>query len=304
MNSRFRIPADVDREDRLLAGLTARQLAIVGTAAVALWAAYTGVGRLLPLPIFAGLAAPMALAAAALAFGRRDGLGADRLALAALRMARSPRRMAAAAAGGAATPGWVAARAGSPPAPLALPARDVDESGTLDLGGDGAAIVCSASSLNFGLRTEAEQLALVGALGRFLNSQRAPLQVLVRAERVDIRAAVADLAERAGSLPHPALEDCALEHASFLADLAARRDVLRRQVLVVFREPRSGDSAATDLARRAAEARTSLATAGVTLVALEGAEARAALARAADPESAPGPAAPAPADGVVRGRRA
>lgn len=164
--------------------------------------------------------------------------------------------------------------------------------------------MCAASSLNFGLRTEAEQLALVGAFGRFLNSQRDPLQVLVRAERVDLRAAVAELADGAGALPHPALDACAREHASFLADLAARRDVLRRQVLVVFRQPRAGDSAASDLARRAEEARATLAAASVTLRALEGAEARAALARAADPESPPAPADLAPPDDVVRGRRA
>jgi len=36
---RVRIPADVDRPDKLLAGLTARQLAILAVAAVVLWAA-------------------------------------------------------------------------------------------------------------------------------------------------------------------------------------------------------------------------------------------------------------------------
>jgi hypothetical protein len=299
--SRFRIPADVDREDRLLAGLTARQLAILGMAAVALWFVYATVGRFVPPPVFAGLAAPVALAAAALALGRRDGLGADRLALAALRLARSPRRLVPDGEG-ADAPAWVAARTGSPPAPLRLPARDIDEGGMLDLGSDGAALVCAASSLNFGLRTEAEQLALVGAFGRFLNSQRDPLQVLVRAERVDLRAAVADLAERAGALPHPALEGCAREHAGFLADLSARRDVLRRQVLVVFREPRAGEAAASGLARRAEEARASLAAAGVTLRTLEGDEARAALARAADPEAPPGPEHVGAAADVVRGK--
>jgi Ca2+-binding RTX toxin-like protein len=40
VTGRVRIPADVDREDRLLAGLSARQLAILGTAAVVLWVAY------------------------------------------------------------------------------------------------------------------------------------------------------------------------------------------------------------------------------------------------------------------------
>jgi hypothetical protein len=38
--SRVRIPADVERPDKLLAGLTARQLAILAVTAVALWAGY------------------------------------------------------------------------------------------------------------------------------------------------------------------------------------------------------------------------------------------------------------------------
>ena len=38
--ARVRVPADVERPDRVLAGLTARQLALLAVAAVALWAAY------------------------------------------------------------------------------------------------------------------------------------------------------------------------------------------------------------------------------------------------------------------------
>jgi len=303
VSGRVRIPADVDREDRLLAGLSPRQLAILGTAAVVLWVVYVATQRVLPVAVFAGLAAPIAMGAALLALGRRDGLSADRLALAALRQRRSPRRLVAATDDGIApTPHSVAALAGSPPAPLELPVRSVHEGGVLDLGADGAALVCAASSLNFGLRTEGEQNALVAAFGRFLNSLQAPLQVVVRAERVDLRAAVDDLAERAGGLPHPALEACAREHASFLAGLAARRDVLRRQVLIVFRHAQGGEGAASELARRAEAAAAALAAAAITMRALDGAEARAVVARATNPESAPPPPGMAAPDDVVWGR--
>ena len=43
--SRVRIPADVEREDRILAGLTARQLAILAVPAVVLWVAYEATRR-------------------------------------------------------------------------------------------------------------------------------------------------------------------------------------------------------------------------------------------------------------------
>ena len=50
---RVRIPADVERPDKLLAGLTARQLAILGVAAVVLWAGYAATRHVVPAVAFA-----------------------------------------------------------------------------------------------------------------------------------------------------------------------------------------------------------------------------------------------------------
>ena len=47
------IPADVDRPDKILAGLTARQVAIAATAAVIIWAGFEATRHVLPLPAFA-----------------------------------------------------------------------------------------------------------------------------------------------------------------------------------------------------------------------------------------------------------
>lgn len=90
---RARIPADIEREDRLLAGLSARQIAILGATALVLWAIYVSTRHHLPPIAFGALAAPIAGLAAALALGRADGLSLDRLMRAALRQARSPRRL-------------------------------------------------------------------------------------------------------------------------------------------------------------------------------------------------------------------
>ncbi|MGH9078604.1 MAG: PrgI family protein [Acidimicrobiales bacterium] len=68
--TRVRIPADVEREDRLLANLTARQLAILGVAGMVLWAAYDATRHLLPVAAFAAVAAPFAGVATLLALGR------------------------------------------------------------------------------------------------------------------------------------------------------------------------------------------------------------------------------------------
>ncbi len=109
--------------------------------------------------------------------------------------------------------------------------------GVLDLGSDGAAVVCAATTVNLGLRTPAEQDALMAGYGAWLNSLSGPVQVLVRADRIDLEPLVVQLEDGAAELADPALEAAALAHAEFLADLAAGRDLLRRQILLVIREP-------------------------------------------------------------------
>jgi hypothetical protein len=75
--------------------------------------------------------------------------------------------------------------------------------------------------------------------------------VLIRAGRADLVGAVTALRETAGGLPHPALEAAALEHASFLENLAEEWDVLTRQVLLVIREPAHGSCPVSARALRA-----------------------------------------------------
>ena len=236
------IPADIERPDKILAGLTARQAAILATAAVLIWAAFEATRRLVAPPVFAVLAAPVAVAAAALVMGQRDGLTLDRLLAAAWRHARSPRRLVTAPGGIPAPPAWagpqLARRQGGPPAPLDPLYRAVTAEGVIGLGDGGAAVAAAVSTVNLALRTPAEQDALTAAYGRWLNSLTGPVQILIRAGHADLSAAVADLEDTAPALPDPALEAAALDHAAFLTDLAASRDLLTRQVLLVTREPR------------------------------------------------------------------
>jgi len=129
----------------------------------------------------------------------------------------------------------------------------------------------------------------VAAFARLCNALTGPVQILVRAEPVDLSEAVAELLDAAGGLPHPRLEEAAREHARFLADLGAGRDLLRREVLVVVQEPtgfvtKDPEVAAARLRRRAEEAANALAAAGVTLSALDGESGSAALSHAVAPD--------------------
>ena len=281
------IPADIERPDKILAGLTARQVAILTTATVIIWAGFEATRRLVALPVFAVMAAPVAVAAAALVMGQRDGLSLDRLLIAAWRHARSPQRLITAPGGIPAPPPWVsqhlASQQGAPPAPLEPLYRAVTNDGVIGLGDGGAAVAAAVSTVNLALRTPAEQDALTAAFGRWLNSVTGPAQILIRAGRADLSGAVAALEDTAPALPDPALEDAALDHAAFLAELAASRDLLTRQVLLVTREPRRTGGGGARAAQRVAEAARLLAAADLTVSVLDGGQVTALLTAASDP---------------------
>src|ERR1700741_220423 len=125
------IPANLDREDRLVANLTARQLAILTPTAILIWALYLATDTLIPLPAFAVVAIPLIGTAAALALVERDGITLDRLALHPPRQAGQPRHLILAPNGIPALPAWAAMseQAGPLPAPLRLPARAIRADG-------------------------------------------------------------------------------------------------------------------------------------------------------------------------------
>lgn len=298
--SRLVIPADVDRDDILVAGLTARQLAWLAAGGAVLIGLWSISRPLLAIPLFLMLAAPLATVVVVLAMGRRDGLSADHLLFAWLRQHRGGRRLVPAPEGIAALPRWAPHRSG--PAPVAFPVAGIGYAGLVDLDDAGIAIVCQASSLNFGLRTAAEQEAVVAAVGRWLNSLDGPVQVVVRSERVDVGEMVAAVRDDAPGLPHPALEAAAVDHAAFLADLAGKAEVLRRVVFLVFRHL-GGPGGAERLGGRAEEAARSLAGAGITVRRLEADEVIAALGRTVNPDRPPRPAGMARPGEIIRWHR-
>jgi hypothetical protein len=287
--------------DRIFAGLTARQLAILGGHALVLGLLYVALGERLPLSLLGAVAVPIALLGLLWATTSPGGTTWERMALSALSHFARPRRRVLAPEGIPEPPAW----AGATPslAPLEFPARDTSPDGHVDLGGDGAAAICRASSVNFALRSEEEQLALVEGFARFLNALDAPVQFLVRSNRVDLRGLIEAIEEEAGGLPHPALEAAGREHAGFLRSLGARRDALSRQVLLCFREPGGGspEESVSSLGHRVEEAGALLRGLGVRVVRLEGREATDLLARATDPEAEPPRAGAGSSSGAVEG---
>ncbi|MBE1584551.1 PrgI family protein [Nonomuraea angiospora] len=289
MSWSVRIPADIEQDDRIVGGFTARQLAILGGTGALLYVAYLIAGERIDLLVFAAGALPIAAAGLLLAIGRRDGVALDRYLLAALRHLVSPKALTSMPEQPTAAPVWAAAHSGPRSAPLRLPAHGVVGDGLIDLGPDGVAAVAEVSTVSFALRTPEEQDALVATFGRWLNSLSGPAQILLRAQRVDLAPTINQLVEGAGALAHPALTTAAHEHASFLADLSARHDLLRRQVLLIIREPADGgqDAAAARALRRVEEAARLLPTCGVTVQLLSAEATGAVLASCFDPAAPP-----------------
>ncbi len=194
------------------------------------------------------------------------------------------------------------------------------ETGVVDLGADGLAVIALAGTVNLGLRTPDEQEALVGQLGGWLHTLRQPVQILVRATRLDLTGRITALRDKAEQM-WPELADAARAHAAHLGELAATEDLLHRQVLLIWREPldpataatgtlagpsarailaavlpsrRRATRAASAAARRAAEARLLrrmseaaelLAPIGITVTGLDDEQATAILTSATNPGS-------------------
>jgi hypothetical protein len=363
VTSPVRIPADVDMADKVIGPLTARQLAILAVTGLVLYAGWTTTRAVVPLPVFLAMAIPIGVSAAVIALGQRDGISMDRLLVAAIRQRMGPRHRVAAPEGVRPAPEWLTsqtaatsasrttgrgksakAKSKAPvpeqisPSALRLPAEAVTDTGVVDLGTDGLAVVAVASTVNFALRTPAEQESLVASFGRYLHSLTAPVQVLVRTERLDLSGQIAELRTHAGGLPHPALEAAAVEHADYLVQLGEQTDLLRRQVLLILREP-MGAAGPTDglggpgplavlssltrgkrranaetaqasagarraaesrLVRRLSEAIELLAPAGIVVTPLDAGQATAVLASACNPDTLlPPSAALAGADEVI-----
>ena len=293
---RIRLPADVEMEDRLAWGLTARQLVILGVSAIVCYGVFSMAGSVLPTPVAAALAVPLAIVGVALALGRLDGLTGDRIALAAARhLTQSPRRVCAPEG----LPGKL------PEAPvessvslLRVPVSAILASGVVELTDGTSALLLAASTTSWALRSSEEQAALSEAYGRWLNSLVEPAAITVRSEPVDLAGRARAIEHAAHGLPHPALRRCAETYAQFLHELASDGEGLRRRqiVLVLSTRSRERKTARADLERRASETTGLLHTAGVELHTLDGKQAAALLLDALEP---PGPPAGSQLGGVI-----
>ncbi|MBA0049785.1 PrgI family protein [Streptomyces sp. AJS327] len=281
-----RIPADLEKPDRLLGPLTARQSATLAGGGVILYGGWWITQPVMSTIAYFIMITPVAGAVCALALGHRDGMGLDTFTHAAWRHLRSEKKLVT----GPVLPlpavlprRWRTA-AGRPPASWRPPFDTASAPGLLSLRDEGQAGVAICTTVNFDLHTQSEQQSLIAAFARWLNSTTGPVQILVRTRRVDLAPLATRITTQAPALPHPSLEVAARAHADFLTHLSDTADLRARQVLLVPREP-SGRAGSERVLQRLAEARCALAGADVAVAPLNEEQIFSLLAETCNPES-------------------
>ena len=268
----IKIPADVDTPDKVLLGLSARQVAILAGTASTCYGLWQLLHPLVPALLAGVLEVPLSVAGLCLALLRRDGVPLDALARFGLAYRLRPRRLHgripsdtagrgehggvdgqaglpqwltehAAPAATQTAEGWDHRVTGARSGQLRLAAHGVAEHGwgqhrigIIDLTEAGVAVIAACSTVNLALRSEREQHALLGCFARLLASTAGMVQIVVRTQPLDLSPTLAELDTASSELPHPALRAAAAAHRDYLTDIAATHPLVRH-VLLVLREP-------------------------------------------------------------------
>jgi hypothetical protein len=279
-----RVPADIDLEDRLAFGFTAKQLAILAATGITAYGAYSLVAPLTLMPVAIATAVLVTAAGFALALARRDGLAGDQLALAAARFLIEPKQHTLGA-----KPGRYPRAPRQPrAAALDIPVRRILRSGLIERRDGAHCQLIEGSGSSFELRSPEEKAAYAEALGRLFKSLADPLQIRVGSEPVNLDRLAEQI--RSNTAGIGGLRQSGAGLARFLRELGETGDLRRLRVVVVLgSRERDAQLAQLALARRTGEAAELLRGAEVELHALDGEQAGRLLATTLD--------APAPVEG-------
>ena len=104
---------------------------------------------------------------------------------------------------------------------------------TLILKDGGLRAVLEVSSINFNLKSEDEQNAIISSYQQFLNSLSFPVQLLVRSRKLDIDTYLADMKQRMKKLENQLMEDQMAEYIEYVQKLVEYSDIMEKRFFVV-----------------------------------------------------------------------
>ena len=112
---------------------------------------------------------------------------------------------------------------------------------TLVLKNGGLRAVLEVSSINFNLKSESEQEAIIHSYQSFLNSLNFPCQILLRSRKLDIDQYLEDLMNRQKDIDNQLLREQTLDYIEYVRKLVEYSDIMEKRFFVVvpFDPPRA-----------------------------------------------------------------
>lgn len=106
--------------------------------------------------------------------------------------------------------------------------------GILCLPGNQYRIILETSSINFELRSEAEQDVLIESYQNFLNSLAGPIQIMIRVRELDIDIYVGKLEQQARDEKDPIYQKHIIDYSQFIKEVVSGNKILARSFYVVI----------------------------------------------------------------------
>jgi hypothetical protein len=94
-------------------------------------------------------------------------------------------------------------------------------------------MVLRVRALNFNLKSEEEQDAIIMGYQRFLNSLRFPIQIIVRSLKVDIESYLQKLKNLAVKQQNPLLQEQTYRYIDFLTNLVDMAQIMRKDFYII-----------------------------------------------------------------------
>lgn len=97
----------------------------------------------------------------------------------------------------------------------------------------GVRAVLKTSSINFNLKSEEEQNAIIHSYQAFLNSLEFPVQIVVRSKKLDIDDYIEEVRRLGNQQTNPLLQEQTYEYADYIQRLVEYADIMEKEFYVV-----------------------------------------------------------------------
>ena len=98
---------------------------------------------------------------------------------------------------------------------------------------DSSRLVLKCSSINFLLKSQEEQDAIIISFQRFLNSLSFPIQILVRSKKLDIDSYLQNLNSKALKQKNPLLQNQTYEYIEYLKKLIEVAQIMKKEFYII-----------------------------------------------------------------------